>query len=203
MPQIEIPDVTVNENVGIIEIEIRRTGGDLSTNSKIVVGSRNGSATGKFMEALVIMNTSLWLQILMFAAHSDYVPVARTNSSYAGHLMRFKKNLFTPRSEDILKVMIIDDDKGEPTETFEIYLIEVIEDAYVVKPVGTITILDNDGNSLIANIMYVCLCLFSLNVMCVCACVCHTLILYTGSFLLCVMCLCVSVSVCVFVFATH
>lgn len=46
MPQIEIPDMTVNEDVGEIEIDIRRVGGDLSMSSTIIVTSQDGTAIG-------------------------------------------------------------------------------------------------------------------------------------------------------------
>lgn len=76
-------------------------------------------------------------------AQSDYIAVTAV-STYQGHRLLFKRDKIDPRSKDILNVTIIDDDIGEPTETFEIYLVEVRKNAYVSKPVGTVTILDDD-----------------------------------------------------------
>ena len=41
MPVIEIPNMTVREDVGLVEIPIRRVGGDLGLPSRIVVSSRD------------------------------------------------------------------------------------------------------------------------------------------------------------------
>ena len=63
---------------------------------------------------------------------------------FAGHRLRYKANMEDPRDADTLSVMIIDDDVPEMPETFEIFLVEVQKNAYVVKPIGTITIEDDD-----------------------------------------------------------
>ena len=47
VPIIEISDLTVSESVGLVQIPVRRVGGDLSLPSLIVVSYREvGSATG-------------------------------------------------------------------------------------------------------------------------------------------------------------
>ena len=63
---------------------------------------------------------------------------------FAGHRLRYPSSSTLPRDDDTLSVMIIDDDVPEMPETFEIFLVEVQRNAYVVKPIGTITIEDDD-----------------------------------------------------------
>ena len=62
VPVIEIPDRTVPENIGMIEIPIRRVGGDLGFRSFIVVSSRDtGSGIGDATGTIRIVRSDVYL----------------------------------------------------------------------------------------------------------------------------------------------
>ena len=77
-------------------------------------------------------------------AGSDYEPIQPTNENFTGHRLRYPSSSTLPRDDDTLRVMIINDDERETDEIFQIFLVEVRINAYVVKPIGTITIVDDD-----------------------------------------------------------
>ena len=81
---------------------------------------------------------------LFSTGNSDYIPVEPVGT-FEGHRLRFRRNKVDPRIEDVLNITIINDDVGEPTEIFEIFLLQVRRNAYVTKPIGTVTIFDDDA----------------------------------------------------------
>ena len=85
------------------------------------------------------------IQLSFSTAGSDYEAIQPTNQNFPGHRLRYQANMVDPRSDDTLSIMIINDDDRESTETFEIYLVQVRENAFVSKPIGTVTILDDDS----------------------------------------------------------
>ena len=88
---------------------------------------------------------------MFYIANNDFEAIQPTNTNFPGHRLRYQSRQVDPRNEDTLSVRIIDDDKSEPEETFEIYLVEIRRNAYVVKPFATVTIVDDDSGTFLYN----------------------------------------------------
>ena len=72
--------------------------------------------------------------LFLSSAGSDYTPLDTTYITLDG-------NIFTT-----VTIPILDDDLSEPTEMFELRFVEMeVTNAYLLKPVGVISIVDDEA----------------------------------------------------------